>query len=236
MNREWVTKIESVADSVASQLESIIKEGDISPGEKLPSERQLTELLGVSRSSLREAIKKLETNGYVEVKKRQGVFVKSIDSSLQLQPLKRLLENDNTKIVQLYEVRRDLEEGAAFAAATERKQEDLEKIHAIQMSFDLPSGDRRFSWDKDHEFHVAIVRASHNIFRIHSVLNILDFSREFIKPLMEGFAESEENMSIIVEQHQSIIDALVDKNGVLARENMRTHLNWTYLQLVTHFS
>ena len=95
-------QVEEVSDKIVEQLCSLIQEGRLTPGNKLPSERRLTDQLGVGRSSLREALNKLETLGYVEIKKRKGIFVKSIDSTLQLDPLKNMLQTDRLKIVQLY--------------------------------------------------------------------------------------------------------------------------------------
>lgn len=232
----WVQGSSSVQDKVAKQLVTLIEEGRLAPGEKLPSERQLTALLRVSRSSLREALKRLEASGYVDIHQRRGVFVKSVQGAISFSPLKNMVRSDERKIVQLYEVRRDLEEASAYAAAMERTTKDLEEIQKRQKSFSGKDEESFFSWENDEAFHVAIARASHNIFRIHSIMNILDFSREFIKPIMEGFAESESNKKEIVFQHQQIVEAIVSKDEQKAREKMRSHLNWTYGQLIEHFS
>ena len=66
--------VDKVTDKIVDQLEDLIKEGKLAPGNRLPSERQLIDILGVGRSSLREALNKLEAMGYVEIKKRKGIF------------------------------------------------------------------------------------------------------------------------------------------------------------------
>ena len=95
-------QVDKIADKIVDQLENLIKEGQLAPGNKLPSERQLIDMLGVGRSSLKEALNKLEVMGYVEIKTRKGIYVKSIDSTLQLDPMRRIIQKDNAVFVLLY--------------------------------------------------------------------------------------------------------------------------------------
>jgi len=224
--------VEKVSDKIVEQLEQLIKEGKVLPGNKLPSERQLIDMLGVGRSSLREAISRLEMMGYVEIKKRKGIYVKSMESTLRLDPLKKLLQDDKIKIIQLYEIRSDLEEASAYAAAQQRSEQDLETIMHCHEEFESKSGEKRFSWELDQALHSSIAQASHNYFRIHAINNIFDFSKEFIRPFIEGFAKSPENSSIIIQQHKSIIEAIQNKNAEEAKKQMKLHLAWTNIQLV----
>jgi GntR family transcriptional repressor for pyruvate dehydrogenase complex len=220
-------RVEKVSDKIADQLELLIKEGKLGPGDKLPSERELINILGVGRSSLREALNKLETLGYVEIKKRKGIFVKSINSSLQLDPLKKMMQEDLHKIVQLYEVRGDIEQANAHAAALKRNEKDLDEIQKCLKDFESQKGIFHFSWERDQAFHCAIARASHNFFRIHVIMNIFDFTKEFIQPIIEGFANTKNNLSIITQQHVSIFKAIEEKDADGARQKMKEHLAWT---------
>lgn len=228
-------QVEKVTDKIVDQLEKLIKEGKLAPGNKLPSERQLIDMLGVGRSSLREALNKLETMGYVEIKKRKGIFVKSIDSTFQLDPLKRMMQEDKQKIVQLYEVRSDIEQASAYSAALERNEKDLEDIQKSIDAFESKAGQIEFKWELDQAFHLAIARASHNFFRIHVIMSIFDFSKEFIQPIIEGFANTEENAAIIAHQHTSLFKAIRDRDADRAREKMKEHLDWTNRLLVEPF-
>lgn len=227
--------VDKVSDKIVDQLKKLIKEGKLKPGDKLPSERQLIDILGVGRSSLREALNKLETMGYVVIKKRKGIFVKSINLMLQLDPLKKIMQEDQNKIVQLYEIRSDIEQASAYAAALERNEKDLEEIKKCLKDFESEKGVLHSSWERDQAFHCSIARASHNFFRIHVIMNIFDLSKEFIKPIMEGFADTEENLSIIAQQHASIFEAIEGKHADSAREKMKEHLDWTNQKLIEHF-
>jgi GntR family transcriptional repressor for pyruvate dehydrogenase complex len=228
-------QIDKVTDKIVDQLENLIKEGQIAPGDKLPSERKLIEMLGVGRSSLREALNKLEVMGYVEIKKRKGIFVKSIDSALQLDPLKRIIMQDKNSIVQLYEIRSDIEQSSAYEAAGKGDAADLEEIEKCLRDFDSSKGERHFTWERDLAFHVSIARASHNFFRIHVIMNMFDISKEFIQPIMEGFADKEENAVAVAEQHAALFEAIRDRRAEDARERMREHLDWTNRKVVEYF-
>jgi DNA-binding FadR family transcriptional regulator len=227
-------QVEKVSDKIVEQLCSLIQEGRLTPGNKLPSERRLIDELGVGRSSLREALNKLETLGYVEIKKRKGIYVKSLDSTLQLDPLKKMLQADQLKIVQLYEVRSDIEQASAYAAAAERRDADLEEIRRSLAAYEGDRGGLVFSWQGDIDFHCAVARASHNLFRVHATLGILDFAQEFIQPILENFATSAAHTATIVKQHQAIFEAIAARDGDAARDGMKTHLEWTNQCLVEH--
>lgn len=227
-------QVEKVSEKIVEQLCALIQEGRLTPGNKLPSERQLIDMLGVGRSSLREALNKLETLGYVEIRKRKGIFVKSIDSTLQLEPLKKILVADQQKIVQLYEVRSDIEQASAFVAASERNAADLEEIERCLAAFEAETetSGLQFSYERDLAFHCAVARASHNLFRIHVTLNILDFAKEFIQPILEDFAESDAHTATIVCQHRAIFEAIHARDAENARTCMRGHLDWTNQRLI----
>ena len=226
-------QVDKVSDKIVAQLEELVQEGKLSPGDKLPSERELIKILGVGRSSLREALNKLETMGYVEIKKRKGIFVKSLDSMLAFDPLKKMMQEDKAKLVQLYEVREDIEVANAYWAALARSSGDLIEIEKCLAAFTTPQGGYTFSWQKDQAFHGAVARATHNFFRLHVVMSIYDFSREFIQPLIEGFAQPPEMQKLIVDQHQAIDEAIKAQDTERAQKTMAKHLAWARESLVS---
>ncbi|MEH0018379.1 MAG: FadR/GntR family transcriptional regulator [Desulfobacter sp.] len=230
-------RVDKVSDKVAEQLENLIKDGKLTPGDKLPGERELIDILGVGRSSLREALNKLHTLGYVDIVKRKGVFVKSIDSAIQLDPLRQMVTDDLNKIIQLYDVRRDIEQANAFTAAKERTDKDIDEIEAClgDLEFNGSQGST-FSWAYDQTFHCAIARATQNIFRIQVILNIFDFTRAFIRPVIEELAGADDNALTIARQHQAIFQAVKDQNPDAARRKMGEHLSWTNRQFIDYFN
>ena len=229
-------KIKKVSDKIADQLTELIKAGKLAPGDRLPSERQLIELMGVGRSSLREALNRLEILGYVEIRKRKGIFVKSISPGLHLDPLQKVIQDDLQKIIQLYEVRSDIEQANTYHAALNRTDQDLAEMRACLEGMNPAGTAPYFSWENDRAFHCAIARATGNIFRIHVLMNIFDFSRELIQSVIEDFGNTRENLTVLWEQHMSLVEAIEKKDADQARKMMNTHLEGTNQQFVLYFN
>ena len=93
-----------ISEEIVNQIKSLIKDGKLQPGQKLPPERTLADLLGVGRSSLREAINILEALGFVEIRNRKGIFVRPVSSPIISDPLRQILEEDKSKLYELYEL------------------------------------------------------------------------------------------------------------------------------------
>ncbi len=229
-------RVEKVSDKIVNQLIELITEGRLLPGEKLPSERRLTELFSVGRSSLREALNTLETLGFIEIKKRKGNYVKNVDAAVSLSPLKKIMQVDQKRIVELYEVRRSIEQSSAREAAEMRTEEDLEAIYQALQQFKQPSGKNPFSWENEIAFHLAIARASHNFLRLHTLKSIFDFAREFLEPVLHGFICSEDRLTTVLEQHIAIYEAIKVQDAELARCLMREHLFGTNKRLSDFFN
>lgn len=225
-------KVEKVSDKISEQIIALIVDGKLNPGDKLPGERKLIEMLGVGRSSLREALNRLETLGYIEVHKRKGNFVKSVDSTFTSDPLKRLIQGDVRRIVQLYDIRRDLEKASAYNAALHRTEDDIEAIRQALTMFRRPSGEARFSWDADQKFHIAIAHATQNFLRVHVITSIFDFSYEFLQPLLQDAFEHEDNRAVVLSHHEAIFAAIEKQDAEQARDRMDEHLCWTNEHLV----
>ena len=227
--------IEKVSDKIADQVIALIKDGKLVPGDKLPSERELVKILGVGRSSLREALNRLEILGYVDIKKRKGIYVKSICSAVQLDPLKKEVQDNLDKIIQLYEVRGDIEQANAYHAALNRSAENIKELETSLQTMQLSSTSPRFTWQRDQSFHGAVARSSRNIFRIHVLINILDFSKDLIQPIIEQFGNTEGNLPLIIKQHEDIVRAIADRDPDTASEKMKIHLAWTNQQFISYF-
>ncbi len=195
----------------------------------------MTALFGVGRSSLREALNTLETLGFIEIRKRKGNYVKSVDSAVPLNPLKKIMQVDQKRIVELYEVRRSIEQSSAREAAEKRSEEDLEALCRAMAGFEQLSDRLLFSWDDEIAFHLAIARASHNFLRLHTLKSIFDFAREFLEPVLHGFICSEERLEIVLRQHTGIYQAIANQDKDLARQLMREHLFGTNQRLSEFF-
>lgn len=225
-------QVDKVSDKIVEQLRSLIQEGKLALGDKLPGERELMRILSVGRSSLREALNKLETLGYVEIRKRKGIFVKSLDSMLSFDPLKEIMAEDRAKLAQLYEVRADIEQANAYQAALARDEKDLRELETYLLRFGSAESGYDFSWRLDQDFHIAVARATHNFFRIHVIMSIDGFAQEYIQPIAEEFAHDPDNLTQIIDHHTAILEAIREQRPEAARQAMKTHLSRTQVNLL----
>ncbi len=220
-------KPQKVTKEIADQIRSLIKEGQLQPGEKLPPERSFSEMLGVGRSSLREAINILETQGFVETRKRQGVYIRSLGSPLITDPLRQILEEDKHKLLHLYEVRKDIELASAFMAAKHCTSKDLSHMKKLleQMENDAQKDDLKLQ--NDLGFHMAIAQSSKNVFRSHILKSIFELSSEYLHFITKILIKKSSGMTQqLFEQHNDIYEAIELKNQEKARTMMEAHLNW----------
>lgn len=222
-------KVQKVSDEIVRQVIERIASGALRPGDKLPPERELGEMLGVGRSSLREAMTVLETMGLVEVRKRQGSFVKGIATTLDIDPLKCILKEDPSKIDAFYEIRNDVELASAAAAARHRTDADLALLRQAMTAGAADANGLQmapYTSRDDRCFHVAIAQATHNFLRVHVVRHLFDYTREFNEDVFVRLIRNQDNVSKVLEQHEAIYKAIESRDADLAQEQMHHHLQW----------
>ena len=211
-----------VSDEIVNQIKGLISQGRLKPGDRLPPERELVELLGVSRPSLREAPNSLTTMGFLEVKQAKRTFVKSMTSPMIQDPLSLLIKADTQRIFDLIEVRKALEAWTAFHAAERATEEDIRQLEAIlqKMKGAMKKGE---SWEKlDADFHLALAQATHNTIQIHIMSTIYDLLKESTANIFTD----PKKLQKLLEQHGSICSAVRGHAPDKAREQTMEHLNY----------
>ena len=223
-------KAYKISEEIVGQIKSLIKEGKLQPGEFLPPERELSELLGVSRSSLREAINILQTLGFVEIQKRKGAFIKSVSAAIVTDPLKQIIEEDPRKLFELYEFRKDIEMASIYKAALLRKRADLSRMrrHLFKMRDDAKKS--FILLDDDLNFHLAIAQATQNFMRAHILKTIYELAGDFMETVVKRIIEKEE-VTTLYRQHEGIYEAILERNQSAARLKMERHLTWVIERL-----
>lgn len=219
-------KLQKISEEIAGQIRDLIKDGELQPGEKLPPERTFSEMLGVGRSSLREAFNILETQGFVEARKRQGIYVCSLGTSIISDPLRKILKDDKKTLIQLYEVRKDIELASVCAAAEHRTREDLAKMNQVLKKIETGAKQNMVDLQDDLDFHLAIAQSGHNIFRSHILKNIFDISEEYLQFVVGIMLEKKSRIMKLLEQHRNIFIAIEKQDSSLARGMMAEHLVW----------
>ena len=211
-------------ENVALQIQAVIAEGNLHPGDKLPSERELSEIFGVSRSCIREATKSLSSTGLLRVIHGQGVFVEKIDDPTNMDHLMAQIFAPGTSTMRdLFEMRRLLEPQAAEWAAERRSEEEarriLEKVHAMKSMSPPPKLIR--TWEHDTKFHLHIATATKNVVLMRTMRGILDIMAESRKQTLRA----KDRPIKSIEEHLAVAEAIAQGDPALARRAMLTHLN-----------
>jgi len=218
---QHVSQAGNVSERIVAQVEQQLANGDLKPGDRLPPEREMAQLLGASRPSLREAVRILQTRGRLLVKHGQGVFVAEPASTQALREAMRHAEHD---INELFAMREVLELPAAGWAAekiTDEQIADLRKIlDALDAAFDTRPDDFQQLAQLDAKYHLAIAQVANNRFlqQTSHVLHDILMSGMQTTLLIPGRREKSR------EEHARILAALQQHDAGAVRRAARTHI------------
>ncbi|HHY47731.1 MAG TPA: FadR family transcriptional regulator [Firmicutes bacterium] len=208
---------------VIDRIKRLIVDGQLKPGDKLPSERELASALGVSRSTVREAVSVLASSGLVEVKPGLGMFIGSSGQDHAISPLSLMLLVERDSSLELLELRKILEAEAAAMAAERAPSEVIEMLeHAYaEMEADLNSGGS--GEDADVKFHELVAKATMNMV-MTKVMNSLNglFRYSINQYRKKTFMHSNRPHQLLAD-HRAILDAIRSHDPEKAREAMRSH-------------
>ena len=211
-----------VSDEIVNQIKNLISEGKLKPGVQLPPERDLIKEFGVSRPSLREALKSLGAMGFLEVRQAKRTFVKSMTSQKIEEPLSLLIKTDTQKIFDLIEVRKAMEAWSAFYAAKRATEEDIKQLESIIKGM-REASEKGQSWEKnDADFHLAIAQATHNTIQTHIMSTIYDLLRESVARVFTDRAK----LKRLLQQHYRIFIAIKRHAPEKARSRTLEHLDY----------
>ncbi|MFZ2322388.1 MAG: FadR/GntR family transcriptional regulator [Ignavibacteriaceae bacterium] len=214
---------ESISKLISEQIEKAIFEKKYPPGSKLPSENELCEQFGVSRTSVRDALGTLEAQGMIEIIKGKGMFVNKISSETVTNPMQKYLKfrTDRNYVLDLVHARQILEPAISYYAALNHNDEDIERLTIdIQRLKDSSGGYLELA-NLDTMFHLDLARASRN--RIMPLL--LDPIHKLIPEIKSSvYATVKDAKSSAVIWHQKILDAVVSGDAEKAKTSMDEHL------------
>lgn len=215
-----------LSDVIMEQLETMIIDGSLLPGQKLPPERELAEQFAVSRPSLREAIQKLEAKDLLYRRQGGGTFVKRRLTAVVTDPLLELIANRPETQFDLLEFRHALEGMAAYYAALRGEVQDDEALKDALARI----GDVRNSTDKAPEaealtgFYLIMAQASHNVVLLHVMRSLQGLLQENIRCNLEMLAMRPEVTEVIDKQRQDILSAIEGRDPEAARQASNEHL------------
>jgi GntR family transcriptional repressor for pyruvate dehydrogenase complex len=219
-------KAKRVSDQAYEQIRDLIFRGQLKPGDQIMPERELAQALGVSRPTVREAIKKLVTMGLLEHRQGQGTFVRSTDSQRKTNPLAAVIEGHDASLEELLEVRMGLEGQSVILAAQRATDEDLQVLEKALEAMLAENAAGRLGIDEDVSFHMAIAFASKNPVQVHimkSFYNLLHFG---IKENLQALWEEPASLAIIERQHREILTTIRNHDPEAAYQAMKEHINF----------
>ena len=217
-------KPKKISGQIADQLRSSILNGDFAPGDKLPPERELAELFGVSRPSVREALNILESAGLVSSYQGGGTVVMSLVETSVSNPLRELIRVEQDRALEVIEVRKCMESFTAFYAAQRALPDDIRLMEEILDSMGRNLAGERPSEDLDANLHVVMARATHNIVWMHLMQNLFDAMREFQQSVWRAVHLTTDDHRLLFEHHSGIVEAIRAKDPEGARAVMMEHL------------
>ncbi|MEG3135235.1 pyruvate dehydrogenase complex transcriptional repressor PdhR [Rouxiella sp. T17] len=215
-----------LSDAIEKQLESLILEGTLRPGEKLLPERELAKQFDVSRPSLREAIQRLEGKGLLLRRQGGGTFVQNNLWQSFSDPLAELLSDHPESQFDLLETRHALEGIAAYYAALRGTEEDLQRIRdchlVIQTAQD--SGDLDAEADAVMQYQVAVTEATHNMVLLHLLRCMGPMLEKNVRQNFELLYSRREMLPLVSNHRAGIFAAIVAREPEKAREASHRHL------------
>lgn len=221
-----------LSDDIVGKLETMIVEGTLKAGERLPAERSLAVQLGVSRPSLREALQKLAAKGLLVIRQGDGNRVAAAVGTTFSDPLLHLLANNPGVHLDLLEFRHTLEGSCAFYAAQrataldhQRLSEAFEALQKCYACEDSP--DRAQEGLADANFHLAIAEASHNAVLLHTIRGLFDLLKHNMLTNIGGmYALRGETRDMLMAQHRELYNAIVEGRAEDAKEVSNRHIHY----------
>jgi DNA-binding FadR family transcriptional regulator len=214
---------------VADQMRKLIERGDFAPGSRLPSERELADLLAVSRPTVREALIVLEVEGYVHIRMGSGVYVATPSTAVDG------IAHEAEGPFELLRARTVVECAIAEDAARAARPDQIAILDTILARMAGSLEDRPAALSLDRDFHVAVADIIGNGTLNRFVRGIHDLR---LTPYFEKLASYFENpltWAAAMEEHRAIRDAIAAGDPVAARAAMRAHLDQSQLRLSESF-
>lgn len=213
-------KKKKLYEEIVKQLTDLIEEGKLLPGDKLPSERQLAEELNVSRTAIREALRAMESMGYIESKVGGGTFVKAISLDNVLNPFSAVLSQNKKLISELLEVRQLLEAEITLLAAKRATDKDFEAMQKALDDMEKDIGNGGIGLEGDIDFHSALATASRN----SAMSEILRMCAGLLSKSRQTTLSIPGQPTRSLNDHKAIFNSIKNGSEVLAQELMKDHI------------
>lgn len=222
-------KSKRLFEEIAEQIQQLITGGELKPGDKLLSERELADRLQVSRVSVREAIRSLEMLGFIEIRHGEGTFIRDTNADEVIRPLAVFLAMERNSLLDMFEVRRIFETATSSLAAERATDEEVDHIGMLleKMKDKIRQGDSEGGEAYDAAYHYAVAEATHNSLLIKLLRTVHE---EWSKAVSAGsqqlLGDSEDNAQRIISQHTRVYEAIKAHDPEVASQAMLEHVTF----------
>jgi len=209
-----------VYEEIVAKIKDMVEKGRFKSGDQLPVERELAEVFRVSRSSVREALRSLETQGFIESRQGDGTYIASQPVESLVRPLASVILTEKDDQMELFEMRRMIEPDLAYLAAERATEEEIammEKVLALQEE-QIARGE--YGTDVDRNFHHIMVRAARN----KAILRITDNIIDLLAESREQYLQVEGRPQKSIMRHREVLDAIRARDPERAEKCMLEHL------------
>lgn len=210
-------KVRRLYLEVADQLSQLISTGQIKPGERLPSERDLASKFGVSRPTIREAMIALEIEGLVEIRTGSGIYVTQKQTVADI-------SDTGPGPFEIFEARRIIESETAALAAARISEEQLKDLEDALHEMELENRENRVTEAADHKFHITIANASQNSALSSIVTWLWELRKKSQISTIFHQRSIDEGIQPSLDDHNRILVALQQRDPITARNAMNAHL------------
>jgi GntR family transcriptional repressor for pyruvate dehydrogenase complex len=214
-------KKSALAEAIAARLLSLIRERELHPGDRLPPERELAAMLGVSRPSLREALRALSIMNVIEMRQGDGTYISSLDPGLLVEPIAFIFSLDDSTFLQLFEARKIVEVGLVELAARRITDEEIAALETCLAHSQGSVHDPQAFLLADLELHNLITEAAGNpiLGRFMASIGELVLASRTRTVAIPGVPEK------ALEDHRQIVAALKARDPEAAKAAMLNHLD-----------
>jgi GntR family transcriptional repressor for pyruvate dehydrogenase complex len=206
---------------VTDYIKKQIREGTLKIGQKLPTERDLSEILGVSRNSVREAIRTLDIMGVISSQQGAGNYLTGNFESNLVESISMMFLLKQIDYQQISQLHRGLELQALMLAIDNISDEEIEEQKKIMRQLEHETEEINVILDK--RFHYNIALASKNVLIIDILQALSDLLDQFIYDLRRDILRTQDSRSILNEAHQEMMESLITKDKKLASEAIQKH-------------
>ncbi|OQP57573.1 FadR/GntR family transcriptional regulator [Niastella populi] len=215
-------EVESPTNKIIQQLKQLITTGQLKPGDRLPAERVLAERLGVGRSYVREAIRKLEFFGLLKTSPQSGTYVSGYNIKMIEGVLTDIINFNKDDFAALIEARYYMEINAARLAAMRRTDDDLALLQAAVADYDNKVNGKQDAVQEDMFIHLRIANATKNsVFESMLLMLLPDIIKNIIDQKICGDNRGVQAMA----EHHEILQAIADQDADAAGAAMAAHLD-----------